>query len=695
MYNPLRTNFQEPAEPSCVKMRGLIVMLRSVLHRRRSRATAASLFPHASEQTHKPMEQLIVSLAGTVAALVTLILPSGYFTVHYQSQKAILQTEAEINARLVSQLVQANPELCEFEQLRLETLLARRPGDRYAESRSVLNLQGRLITTSHDALAPPLFAHSAPVLDAGRVVGTLVIARSLRPVLLGTGVAAILGLALGLAVFVSLWVLPLRALKAAMAALIQEQGRSYAMQQAKEVTETANHHKNAFLATMSHEIRTPMNGILGMNALLLKTELTSRQRHFADAVRRSGEALLTIINDILDFSKIEAGKLAIESINLDLHETVEETVERLAESAQHKGLALMCCIQQDVRVAANSKSTALREERRGRKDAISKARLRYRAQADDGAACRHPPHLRLRDMGGMYQAPALIGRLRLEQPLDRAAAAPGDAVLDLLRLLGNMDVNDAAVGELRDCVELFRGNGAQAVRSYADGCAVERAHRFATRLDDAREALRIIDEAALARGRLPAAKAAVRVKHRQQRKSNPRVRGGRHDSSGELCGIGERDAASVLVEVMEFPDMGKARLEHLGVGERSDRFQLIRVHALHELVHELAPGPEAVIGRTTALCQPGEAALEGVAVHIGKPREADGMPLVPVRRLDADLDRADAAVRRGDPYAGGPAVRQKRRLKPQAVHYPLAALVCRLPCGAHYSLLCDWKAARR
>src|SRR5436853_3914560 len=96
---------------------------------------------------------------------------------------------------------------------------------------------------------------------------------------------------------------------------------------------------------------------------------------------------------------------------------------------------LLGCIQQDVRVAANSKSTALREERRGRKDAISKARLRYRAQADDGAACRHPPHLRLRDMGGMYQAPALIGRLRLEQPLDRAAAAPGDAVLDLLRLL--------------------------------------------------------------------------------------------------------------------------------------------------------------------------------------------------------------------------------------------------------------------
>ncbi len=170
-------------------------------------------------QLRQSITQYITWFAGIVIIVIVIIFPLGYFFVSYRNMAGILETETEINAELITDMINTDPEMWEFQYLRIQEYLSHRPSQGYAEIRRVFNTKNELITETEDVLKKPLIMHSDELMDSGVVVGRIEIYRSLWPLLIRTGLAVLLLLPIGLGTYLILRNLPIRTLHQAEDAL--------------------------------------------------------------------------------------------------------------------------------------------------------------------------------------------------------------------------------------------------------------------------------------------------------------------------------------------------------------------------------------------------------------------------------------------------------------------------------------------
>jgi len=112
-------------------------------------------------------------------------------------------------------------------------------------------------------------------------------------------------------------------------------------EEATHIAEEAVKAKQQFLSNMSHEIRTPMNAIIGFTKVIMKTELTVKQREYLNAIKLSGNSLIVLINDILDLAKVDAGKMTFEEIPFKMSSSITNMIHLFEAKAQEKNLELV------------------------------------------------------------------------------------------------------------------------------------------------------------------------------------------------------------------------------------------------------------------------------------------------------------------------------------------------------------------
>ncbi|TAL25455.1 MAG: EAL domain-containing protein [Nitrospirae bacterium] len=161
------------------------------------------------------LSKLATYFLGILIGALAITVPAVYFLQSYQHTIGNMEAEAEANAHIVTAVISRNPNLWQYEQIRLLELLPNTSRTGSVEALRILTSEDEVVAEKMNRMNGPFIKRSHAIFDSGLSVGRVEVIQSLRPLLVDTGILATVGLFIGLFLFITFKNLPVRAIQQA------------------------------------------------------------------------------------------------------------------------------------------------------------------------------------------------------------------------------------------------------------------------------------------------------------------------------------------------------------------------------------------------------------------------------------------------------------------------------------------------
>jgi len=162
------------------------------------------------------LERLATIITSLVAGVFVFVIPIGWYAINYTNTKEFLQDQAEVSAKVVSEVIYTLPEFWLYEEYRLQDVMARSQISPEKYHLTLVAADSGGFVTVGDKVEAPYIKAQAPLTDGERIVGSIKASTSLSPLIASTILVLVFGLSSGAGIVYLLKFMPFRALKSAL-----------------------------------------------------------------------------------------------------------------------------------------------------------------------------------------------------------------------------------------------------------------------------------------------------------------------------------------------------------------------------------------------------------------------------------------------------------------------------------------------